>query len=145
MSSNSKGDDVSLFSSEEYEGGNKIPGENIFTTQMKNETVTNKDANSETKKKWEVLEQKKKDLETDRKKHNRSRKEGIANYNIRAIEFDWIFNETEGKKLLQTLAEIDDEEIYDVEVIRNVVLYLWKFFRRVIIWKLMIPLVIHFM
>ena len=76
------------------------------------------------------------DLEKERRKQRR--------LNIRAIEFDWIFNKKEGAKFLRTLAESDNVEVFSLPIIQNIVKFFWSYFRIAIVMYSLIPYLIYF-
>jgi hypothetical protein len=86
----------------------------------------------------------KKALEKKKKKFEKSRRDGLARYEIKAIQFDWIFNEDEGKNLMVALSRTDDLEIFGVKVIKYVITYVWKFYRRAIFIQIFIPFILYF-
>ena len=63
---------------------------------------------------------------------------------MRAVEFDWVFNETEGKIFLNAMAVAGDDEVFEVEVIKKLIEYLWKFYRRAIVLNIFVPFIIYF-
>jgi len=90
------------------------------------------------------LEERKKKLEKEIKKHNETSKEDIAKYDVKAIEFDWIFNQKEGKNFLTDLAFAGDDDVFEVDVVKNIIYYLWKFYRRAIIMQILLPFILYF-
>ena len=94
--------------------------------------------------KFQHLNDKKKKLEKEVKEYNETNKEGIAKYDVKAIEFDWIFDELKGKRFLTDISSCGDEDIFEVDTIKRVILYLWKFYRRAILWKIFLPFIIYF-
>lgn len=63
---------------------------------------------------------------------------------IRAIEFDWIFNDNEGAGFLKTLAETDSIDLFSLTLIRHIIYFTWSYFRNAIILKLFIPYLLYF-
>jgi len=47
---------------------------------------------------------------------------------IKAIEFDWIFNQSQGSKFLKALADCEDIEIYSNNLIKLIITFLWSYF-----------------
>jgi hypothetical protein len=67
----------------------------------------------------------------------------LKRVSIKGIEFDWIFT---GDKALELLKNLSDSEvhIFGQSIIKDIVLFQWKYFKRVIILKLFLPYVIYF-
>jgi len=91
-----------------------------------------------------ALKENRKKLDKDIKLYRKTQKEGIAKYEVRAVEFDWVFNETEGKIFLNSMAVSGDDEVFEVEVIKKLIEYLWKFYRRAIVLNIFVPFIIYF-
>jgi hypothetical protein len=54
---------------------------------------------------------------------------------ISALEFDWIFNKSEGQEFLKKLAETDDMQIFDTKVVNIILSFFWSIFaKRIFIW-----------
>ena len=58
---------------------------------------------------------------------------------IRAIEFDWIFNDTDGVRFLETLSETDSIELFDLTIIRHIINFLWSYFKFYVFMYSLIP------
>ena len=63
---------------------------------------------------------------------------------VEAVEFDWIFNDDYGKEFLVTLANIEDISIFSVEIIKNIVMFMWRYYRKAIAVWIMIPFLFYF-
>lgn len=63
---------------------------------------------------------------------------------VKAISFEWIFNEKEGAKFLQTLARSDTIDLFSLQIIRNIISFLWPYFRNKIIIYVFIPYLLYF-
>lgn len=63
---------------------------------------------------------------------------------IRAIEFDWIFDDHRGKSFLRALSKTNDLELFSLSIIRTIVLFLWEYYRKVVFIFLLIPFLINF-
>jgi len=47
---------------------------------------------------------------------------------VKAIEFDWIFSNTQGYQFLQSLSETESIDIFGVELIVAILNFLWTFY-----------------
>ena len=63
---------------------------------------------------------------------------------IKAIEFDWIFNTKEGDEFLGSLADTENSKLFGIEVIKDIILMLWSYFKMHIIFKLLVPYFLYF-
>ena len=97
------------------------------------------------------IAQEEKDLKAREKKIEKERiinieknKKGMKRYEIKAIEFDWLFNENEGKDFLKALIKTENIEIFSVSTISNIILYLWGYYRLQIVLQVLIPFLIYF-
>ena len=70
-------------------------------------------------------------------------KESYERVMIKAIEFDWIFNTKDGDEFLGSLAETENLELFGIDIIRDIILFLWSYFKIHIITKLFIPYFIY--
>jgi hypothetical protein len=62
---------------------------------------------------------------------------------IKAIEFDWIFNSTQGYQFLETLSNSESIEIFGVPLIRNIIEFLWGYYRKRIFIFYFLPFAIY--
>jgi len=69
---------------------------------------------------------------------------GLNRYEISAIEFDWLFNEKHGRNFIVELTKVKSLEIFSIDLIIKIILYLWGFYRRAIVIRVMIPFMIYF-
>jgi hypothetical protein len=67
----------------------------------------------------------------------------LKRVSIKGIEFDWIFSGDKALELLKNLSE-SEVHIFGQSIIRDIVLFQWKYFKEVIILKLFLPYVIYF-
>lgn len=81
----------------------------------------------------EVKPKTKEEIEKEKERRKQKR------LDIRAIEFDWIFNTTEGVAFLKTLAETDSIELFSLTVIRHIIRFMWGYYRRYIVISLLFP------
>ena len=63
---------------------------------------------------------------------------------IKAIEFDWIFNTKEGDEFLENLADTENIKLFGVDIIKDVILWQWSYFKIHIIGKLLLPYLLYF-
>lgn len=94
--------------------------------------------------KIEKLDIQKVKIEKERREYLRKNRKGIAKYDIKALEFNWIFNENEGKQFLNNLSEAQDDSVLEVEVIKNMVQYLSKYYRRAVFFRVFLPFLVYF-
>lgn len=64
---------------------------------------------------------------------------------IKGIEFDWIFHGDQAKQFLKDLSNAKNINIFGQDIIRDIVLFQWKYFKKVIIWRLFVPYIIYFL
>ena len=83
-------------------------------------------------------------LKNDRKKQKEAGKIGLTRCNVQAVEFDWIFDENFGKGFLVSLANTNDIELFSVEIIKNIVMFMWRFYWRALAIWIMIPFLFYF-
>ena len=67
----------------------------------------------------------------------------LKRLNIRAIELDWILNNTDGVKFLKTLSESDSIELFDLAIIRQIITFLWSHYRKAVFKYNLIPYLIY--
>ena len=60
---------------------------------------------------------------------------------IRGIEFDWIFNNKEGKDFLKNLGKTDNLDLFENSLIKIIIDFLWKIWFRAIFWMVFIPFI----
>ena len=63
---------------------------------------------------------------------------------IKAIEFDWIFNTKEGEDFLGNLADTENIKLFGVDIIKDVILLQWSYFKMHIVGKLLLPYLLYF-
>lgn len=64
---------------------------------------------------------------------------------IWGLEYEWIFTGPTAKKFIGHLAEFENDDVFDIETIRVLILYQWsKFFNR-IFQRLFVPFLIYFL
>lgn len=91
-----------------------------------------------------ALEKKEEMLEKHRKKEQEKLKKGLKRFSIQAVEFDWLFNEKEGKAFLYALSKTDDIEIFGLNIISTIVMFLWGYYRTQIVIQVLIPFLLYF-
>ena len=64
--------------------------------------------------------------------------------NIKAIEFDWIFG-TEGVNFIKTIAESKDVQIFEIGIIKTIILFFWKYYKRRIVIASFLPFMLNFL
>lgn len=68
----------------------------------------------------------------------------LKRVSVKAIEFDWIFDGYPAHQFLKDLSDTDNINVYGLNIIRDIVLFLWKYFQRAIFWKLFVPYLVYF-
>ena len=69
--------------------------------------------------------------------------EQIKNVDIRALEFDWIFYGDDSNSFIKTLAESKNDNLFEINTVKIVILFLWaKYFKRIFYLQL-IPFAIY--
>jgi len=63
---------------------------------------------------------------------------------LKAIELDWIFKGERASSFLKNLGATDNIEIFKLDIIRDIILFQWKYFERAIILKLFVPYLLYF-
>mmetsp|Transcript_26896 Transcript_26896/g.26817 ORF Transcript_26896/g.26817 Transcript_26896/m.26817 type:complete len:172 (-) Transcript_26896:150-665(-) len=77
--------------------------------------------------------------ELEKEKERRKQKR----LDIRAIEFDWIFNKNEGVDFLRTLYNIEGTELFSLTLVRHIIRFLWSYYRTYIVIFLFIPYMVY--
>lgn len=83
-------------------------------------------------------------LELERKAQKEAAVQGLRPYTIKAIEFDWIFDKNYGKKFLSALSKTEHTKIFELQIISDIVLYMWGYYRTQIIFQLLFPFIVYF-
>lgn len=99
---------------------------------------------AEIEKEEKELKEKEKKLEKRRKINIELSKRDMKRYEIKAIEFDWLFNSTDGKAFLVALAKTQHIDIFSVPTIAAIITYLWDYYRKQIIYQVLIPFLAYF-
>lgn len=68
----------------------------------------------------------------------------LKRLSIRGIEFDWIFHGNNADQFLKDLSVSDNINIFGQDIIRDIILFQWMYFKKVIIMKLFLPYGIYF-
>ena len=63
---------------------------------------------------------------------------------VRAVEFDWLFGEKEGEEFMKELAATDNIELFSLRIIQYIVRYQWKYFKRMIMLRILLPFALYF-
>lgn len=63
---------------------------------------------------------------------------------IKAIELDWIFNTKEGDEFIGNLADTENIKLFGIDIIKDIVLLLWSYFKMQIVVKLLVPYFLYF-
>jgi hypothetical protein len=63
---------------------------------------------------------------------------------VKGVEFDWVFNNKEGDKLLRELSETKNKGLFGLEIIKDIIYYQWSYFKRAIIIRMFIPFIVYF-
>ena len=83
-------------------------------------------------------------LKKKQKKQKEAGKFGLTRCNVQAVEFDWIFDDRYGRKFLVSLANTKDIDIFSVPIIKNIIMFMWRFYRIAIVTSVMIPFIFYF-
>lgn len=67
----------------------------------------------------------------------------LKRLDIRAIEFDWIFNDKDGITFLRTLASYDNIDIFSLKIIRYIIRFLWSHYRTYLLIYLFVPYLVY--
>ena len=71
-------------------------------------------------------------------------KQSMKKYEVKAIEFSWLFKPQPRKRLLTALAKSSDIEIFSLEIIQMVLLFLWTYYKKVITLFVLLPFLLYF-
>lgn len=71
-------------------------------------------------------------------------KQSMKKYEVNAIEFSWLFKPNPRKKFLTSLAKSKDIEIFSLEIIQMILLFLWKYYKKVISLFVLLPFLLYF-
>jgi hypothetical protein len=80
----------------------------------------------------------------ERERQKEAFSKGLNRYEVTAIEFDWIFGETHGRNFLVQLTKVKSSEIFSIDLVIRIILFLWGYYRRAILMKIMLPFMIYF-
>jgi len=116
----------------------------ISTAQAKISAAELKEQEISKKKREEALKIEQKQLEKDLKKQREAKTKGLTRYEIQAIEFDWLFDDDNGKKFLIALAHTDDIEVFSVKIIQHIIFFLWSYYKMAIALWIMFPFILYF-
>ena len=83
-------------------------------------------------------------LKKNQKKQKEAGEFGLTRWNVQAVEFDWIFDDRYGRKFLVSLANTKDIDIFSVPIIKNIIMFMWRFYRIAIVTSVMIPFIFYF-
>ena len=82
--------------------------------------------------------------QSSQNKNNRENKANLKTLEIKAIPFEWIF-ESEGRRnLIASLHDCDDLDIFSLQIIKNLIYFLWNSWRYLIFLYLFVPYLIYF-
>jgi hypothetical protein len=63
---------------------------------------------------------------------------------IRAIEFDWIFNKNEGSRFIRTLAKTQCIDLFSLNIVRSIIRFTWSYYRKYIAIYVLFPFLVYF-
>ena len=66
------------------------------------------------------------------------------NLDIKAIEFDWIFDKHNGSEFIRTLSNTTNIELFSLKIVKYIIQFLWSHFQNAIIIYLFIPFLLYF-
>lgn len=92
----------------------------------------------------ELIMAEKQKLYEERDKQREASKRGLKRYNIFAIEFDWLFNEQHGRDFLVDLTLTQSLDIFGIDIIVKIILFLWMYYRRAIVLNILLPFLVYF-
>ena len=85
------------------------------------------------------------DFEKNKKDIYEKTKSSFKKYEVKAIEFSWLFEPTPRVKFLSALTSNSaDLEIFSLDIVRNSLFFLWKYYIWVIVGFIYIPFLIYF-
>ena len=79
-----------------------------------------------------------------RKKYEKI-KSKLNKYDVKAIEFSWLFRQKPRTDFLNALSETSDLEIFSLEIIQNILMFLWNYYKKVIFYLIFLPFMIYFL
>lgn len=91
-----------------------------------------------------LINAEKQKLAEERQKQREANRRGLKRYEITAIEFDWLFNEEHGRNFLVDLTRTQSLEIFSIDLIVKIILFLWNYYRRAIFIQILLPFLIYF-
>jgi hypothetical protein len=89
---------------------------------------------------FSIMKKPKSKEEIEREKERRKQRR----LDIRAIEFDWIFNKTEGAGFMKTLADTQCIDLFSLHLVRHIIRFCWSYYRKYIVIYLLIPFLVYF-
>ena len=79
------------------------------------------------------------DIKTDELKATNEKRVEVL-----GIEFDWLLKTSEGEEFLQQLSDTDNLGFFEIDLIKQIILFQWKYFLPRIIVFLFVPFIAHF-
>ena len=64
---------------------------------------------------------------------------------IKAVELDDIFVGESSRMWMKALTETENIDIFSLKVIQAIIFFQWKYFKRMIIWKVFVPFIAYFL
>jgi hypothetical protein len=99
----------------------------------------------ENKNKMFLLDEEIKDFEKRKQAQYERTKQTLQKYDVQAIEFSWLFNHAHRKNFLKALTNTKDIEIFSLDIVKNILMFLWGYYRGVIFGIILIPFLIYFL
>lgn len=75
----------------------------------------------------------------DLKDQLEAKKKGLPRINVEAVEFGWVLDDNQGIEFLKGLSKTDSIDIFELRMIRTIINYLWKHYRRTLRFVILIP------
>ena len=63
---------------------------------------------------------------------------------VKAIEFDWLLTTKDGERFLEALSETEVLEFFELDLVKNIILFQWSYYLPRIILGLFVPFFIYF-
>jgi len=70
-------------------------------------------------------------------------KKALQRVVIKGIEFDWLFTDDRIHTLMKDLSESTNSQLFKLDIIKDIVLFQWKYFKSAIIWQIFLPYLIY--
>jgi len=69
----------------------------------------------------------------------------MVRVSVKMIEFDWILHGKPAHEFLKNLLKVNSSEMFNLDIVKDIVFYQWSTIRKQIIMKMFIPFCLYFL